>query len=677
MSPTLPRCFAATATAFVLLAVPAGAPAATANPAGKGCDPIDPAACLLPFPNDSFTVADAATGTGRRLKFAASEMPRNAKGTPIDPRPYAKLDGFSPGSVILAKVPGLDTPGAMRRTDPVGLSDISRFSRTDAPVLVLDTATGKRWPVWAELDVNAANARDRLLEIHPAKNLAEGRRYVVVLRDLRRADGSAIRAGRAFAALRDGRRHSARYDRIFRSLKRAHVKRDRSLFLAWDFTVASEQSLTGRMLHIRNDAFAQLGDRNLADLKVEGRSPAFAVSQVEDFTPEQNPHIARRVTGTITVPCYLDRPGCPPGSRFHYARTGDFLPSQLPGNTYAAPLVCVIPRAASATAPARVALYGHGLLGSTNEVNAGNVALMADEHDFVFCATNWIGMSSEDIPNAISVLGDLSGMPSIADRLQQGMLDALYLGRAMIHPGGLVSDPAFQQGGSPLIDTGRLYYDGNSQGGVMGGALTPFAPDYTRAVLGVPGMNYGVLLPRSSDFDTYSKIVYPAYPDQLERPLVLDIAQILWDRGEADGVAAHMTRAPLPGTPAHEVLLQTAFGDHQVTTFQADVEARTIGASMHQPALAPGRSPQHHPFWGIPAITSYPFAGSAMVVWDSGPARVGAPPLTDTPNRSGADPHEDPRATPAARTQKSEFLKPDGMVVDACGGAPCQSIPAP
>jgi hypothetical protein len=186
-----------------------------------------------------------------------------------------------------------------------------------------------------------------------------------------------------------------------------------------------------------------------------------------------------------------------------------------------------------------------------------------------------------------------------------------------------------------------------------------------------------VLLPRSSDFDTYSKIVYPAYPDQLERPLVLDIAQILWDRGEADGAAAHMTRAPLPGTPAHEVLLQPAFGDHQVTAFQADVEARTIGAAIHQPALAPGRSPQQHPFWGIPAIASYPFAGSAMVVWDSGPARVGAPPLTDTPNRSGSDPHEDPRATPAARTQKSEFLKPDGMVVDVCGGAPCQSIPAP
>ena len=669
------RAAAAAAAGVAALALPAAAPAATANPKGPGCDPVDPAACLLPFPNDAFTVADKASPTGRRLKLTRGEMPRNAKGKPIDPAPYNALDGFSPGSVILTKVPGLDTPAALKRTNPVGLSDISRYTRSDAPVLVLDEKTGRRWPVWAELDLNAATARDRLLEIHPAKNFTEGRRYVVVLRSLRRADGSAIRAGHAFAALRDGRRHSARYDRIFRTLKKAKVKRDKRLFLAWDFTVASEQSLSARMLHVRDDAFAQLGDTNLADLKVQGRSPAFAVTKVEDFTPEQNANIARRVTGTVTVPCYLDKPGCPPGSRFHI--TKGFLPSQLPGNTYAAPFVCVIPRAATPAAPARLSLYGHGLLGSTNEINAPNIALMANEHDFVFCATNWLGMSSEDVPNAIGVLSDLSGMPTLADRLQQGMLDALYLGRAMIHPQGLSTDPAFQTGGRSLLDTSHLYYDGNSQGGIMGGALTPFAPDYTRAVLGVPAMNYAVLLPRSVDFDTYSKILYPAYPDQLERPLALDIAQLLWDRGEADGVAEHMTTRPLPNSPAHVVLMQPAFGDHQVTMFQAEVEARTIGASIHQPALAPGRSPQNDPFWGIPAIKTYPFAGSAIVVWDSGAARVGRPPLGDVPNRAGQDPHEDPRATPAARAQKSEFLKPDGRVVDVCAGKPCQAVPAP
>jgi hypothetical protein len=195
-------------------------------------------------------------------------------------------------------------------------------------------------------------------------------------------------------------------------------------------------------------------------------------------------------------------------------------------------------------------------------------------------------------------------------------------------------------------------------------------------VLGVPGMNYSVLLPRSSDWTTYSQVMYPSYPDQLERPLALDLAQINWDRGESDGYAQHMTSHPLPGTPAHDVLMQVAFGDHQVTQYQADVVARTIGARIHAPILAPGRSPQAVPSWGIPAMpANAPWAGSGIVYWDSGPAVVGPPPLENVPNQSGQDPHEHPRRTPAARRQKSDFLQPDGRVVDTCGGRPCVAAP--
>jgi hypothetical protein len=152
---------------------------------------------------------------------------------------------------------------------------------------------------------------------------------------------------------------------------------------------------------------------------------------------------------------------------------------------------------------------------------------------------------------------------------------------------------------------------------------------------------------------------------------VLGLAQILWDRGEANGVAAHMTTDPLPNSPTHTVLLQVAFGDHQVTPFQADVEARTIGARIHSPILAAGRSPQRKPSWGIPAIAGYPFAGSAIVYWDSGSAVVPRVPLGNVPPREGTDPHEHPRRTPAARRQKGAFLAPGGALIDTCGGGPC------
>ena len=102
-----------------------------------------------------------------------------------------------------------------------------------------------------------------------------------------------------------------------------------------------------------------------------------------------------------------------------------------------------------------------------------------------------------------------------------------------------------------MIDTRRLYFDSNSQGGIMGGALTALAPDFDRAVLGAVGMNYSTLLQRSVDFDAYSPFLYGGYPNQLERQLWISQIQLLWDRGESNGYAHHITDRPLPGTPRH------------------------------------------------------------------------------------------------------------------------------
>ena len=53
-------------------------------------------------------------------------------------------------------------------------------------------------------------------------------------------------------------------------------------------------------------------------------------------------------------------------------------------------------------------------------------------------------MATTDVPNVATILTDLSHFNTLADRVQQGMLNFLYLGRLMIHPDGLSTDPAFQ-----------------------------------------------------------------------------------------------------------------------------------------------------------------------------------------------------------------------------------------
>src|SRR2546427_6190707 len=73
----------------------------------QGCDPIDPAQCMLPYPNDWFTAADSTSHTGRRIDLNQLAMPRNIEGKPIETQEWNRSDGFSAGAQILTVVPGM------------------------------------------------------------------------------------------------------------------------------------------------------------------------------------------------------------------------------------------------------------------------------------------------------------------------------------------------------------------------------------------------------------------------------------------------------------------------------------------------------------------------------------------------------------------------------------------
>ncbi|HUC07989.1 MAG TPA: hypothetical protein VMR96_07850 [Solirubrobacterales bacterium] len=658
------------------------------------CDFIaepDNTLCMLPFPDDYYTVPDGGSPTGRRIDFKTAGMPANVFGQHISADPYNASDGFSQGATILVKVPGIETVADVRASGATPINHIGRYRKGNAPVVVIDAASGKRWPIWVEIDSLAADPSKAVLEIHPATNFAAGHRYIVALRNLRNAAGEKIEAPAAFRYYRDQVRSKqpeiearrGHFEAIFKRLQRSGISR-RGLYLAWDFTVASDANNADRALAMRDDAFAQLGDTDLADGVPQGASPSFQVTSVEEdpFPGE----IARRVKGTFEVPCYLF-PNCGPGGTLQLGSDG--APTQ--NGIWIANFDCIVPESAASGPPqsGRLSLYGHGLFGRAAEVASSPQRSLAQAHNIVTCATDEIGMSESDVPVAIGALQELSRFPAIPDRLQQGLLDELYLGRAMLSPSGFTANAAFHQdgtaAGASALDTSALFYNGNSQGGIMGGALTALAPDFTRASLGVPAMNYSVLLPRSVDFDPFSQVLYPSYPDETARPLILDLIQMLWDRGEPNGYAHRMTDDPLPNTPAHQVLMNVAFGDHQVTIYQADVEARTIGARAHRPVLFRDRWPDTDVLWDVPAIRHYPYTGSAIYYWDSGPIRedpanpgseIGTepPPYENLPNRSGQDPHGAPRATPAEQQLVSDFFAGAIPKSDNCGGGPCFAI---
>ena len=738
-----------------------------------GTDPV----CLQPWPNDYFTKPDDPTGltapntdTGKLLNLNLLSMPQNKAGKPIDPTEHNLNDGFSPGNMIITKVPGLNSLQAFENTGAVGIDTPGAYDDPNQPIVVINADTGERHPVWSEIDFNpldpavCGNAPKPPCEpesvnliIRPLVNFEEGERYIVALRNLRDGNGDTIQPSDGFRVYRDNlvntgqpevEARRAHFEDLFEELGDADQVIDRAnLYLAWDFTVASERNLSERALSIRDAAFGGppglpavpgLGDTDLGNLTVEGDSPSFTINPggVTNFTPAQNARIARRIQGQITdIPCYLDTPGCPPGSRFTFL-PNQTVPTGIPANTTTASFTCDIPRSATAANKARPSLYGHGLLGSGSEVTGGNIQAMASENNFMFCATDWAGFATTDIGTVLLSLQDLSFFGAATDRMQQGFVNMMYLGRAMIHPNGFSANANFQDAGQSVIDTQRLFYDGNSQGGIMGGALTALSPDFERAVLGVPGMNYSTLLTRSVDFEPYAEGqfgeviedeicnafpdppselpdeiegplsdlrdqvedlcvggvpddtelgLYDNYPNKLERPLIFSIMQLLWDRGEGNGYAHHMTDDPLDsdedysaGTPPHEVLLHPAFGDHQVANVAAEVEARTVGASVYQPALDPGRhweADGSGEIFGIPAIPSFPFGGSALVYWDGGPVSpsnpggTATPPNEDIPPRPpifGSDPHSYPRNDVKGRAQKAAFLAVGGVVQNPC-----------
>jgi hypothetical protein len=400
---------------------------------------------------------------------------------------------------------------------------------------------------------------------------------------------------------------------------------------------------------MRDQAFDALGDA----------APAFEVDEVSG-----DPSATRIVKGTYEVPRFLSGDG-EPGSRLVLDDSG--VP--VSDGVIRAPFVCVVPPSPGGGAGVGTVLYGHGLLGSLNEgENVG--ALLAPVTGVSVCATNWIGMSTEDVPNVVESLVDLSSFGSIPDRLQQSHLDFLYLGRLAKHPDGFVADPAFQAAdGSPAL-SGEVSFLGNSQGGILGGATSAVAQDWEHVVLGVPAMNYSTLLRRSIDFDEFLPVFTESYPDEAEQTLLLALVQQLWDRGENQGYAAHLTDDPYDGTPVKQVLLFEAFGDHQVANVATESLARTIGASLRAPVLAPGRSDLATPFFGLETVEAPADGASYLVVWDFG---TPAPPQSNTPPRAGEDPHGKGSDVPAVVLMATEFLR-SGTLDEVCAGEPCQTL---
>jgi hypothetical protein len=664
--------------------------------AAAACDFLVEERCLLPYPSSYFLAEDASTPTGLRLAYGPTALPRNVNGSHVAPADWNTLDGFSPGPLIMALFPDTGFPVDPAATDVAFHTDFARSLEPDHPTVLLDATTGERIVHFVELDANTADVTRKAFIIRPGRRLADGTRHLVAIRNLRDTQGTPIRPRLAFRALRDGGTQAdvaracgsacaaavgARlpaFADLFARLATAGVDPS-ELVLAWDFTTASTEALTGWMVAVRDQAFAL-------------PTPLFNVTSVNDGGGAGfNANIYRRIEGTFQAPLFMTADA--PASRLNLVNG---VPAQ---NGYATvPFVVDVPHVAvnggGTPRPGRPTLWGHGLLGTRFQLGA--LSLLANTYDFVIGAVDMQGMSQPDVLPAIAqVVQDFSKFHFIPERLHQGFLNHLLLGRLMVDPvAGFNAHPAFQFSGTGIIDPTEVYYSGGSQGGIFGLAIMAIAEDFRRGFLAVPAANYSTLLHRSIDFNPYLAIIRTFYPDRLDEQLIVALAQQLWDRAEPQGYLPHIVPGDLSSPPVpHRILIHMATYDSEVSNLGTEIAVRTIGI----PQLAP----VHRSFFAIPEMAA-PFDGSAFVEVD--PMRGGSrcvppgggspgaacavdadcPGPGDPPTRtvcaSGVPPLDNTAplfnngahgatGSPQMGQQIDAFLRPNGTVEQFCSGA--------
>jgi hypothetical protein len=612
------------------------------------CNPLaDEFDCLLPYPSDFFAIDDASLPSGRRVRIPNEALPQPVRGVgPADFSRIAASDGFSPGTQILALFGTAIDDANLATYDPYDPAAAERSVADVSPTLLFDLDTGVRVPHIAELDARAPRPEAQSLVLRPLVRLTPGHRYAVAVRGLRRVDGQPVEAPRGFAALRDGVASTdARllaqkplWEATLRPAIEAQGLDVASLQLAWSFTVGSDENLQHDMLAIRRQALGIL-----ATEPVE--------LTVDEVTEAPTDRIARRIKGHLRVPLFLD--SGEPGARIHRL---DGEPAR--NGSVSVPFVAIIPASAldAGAGPMRLLQFGHGFFGSTDEIEDGYVPELADRFGFVVVGMNWWGMSSDDLAVLIrDILNDISLSLRFTDRLHQAMVNFMALASAREE---LARLPAFEIDGRPAFDPEHIYFQGISQGHILGGTYSALSPFIERSVLSVGGADFSAIMFRARPFTGFLGIIASTLPNNLEQQKFALLSQSIFDRIDPWTYTRYLLSNDLDGTPMQRrVLMQMGRGDTEVPNLGTELHARVAGLPVLDPMpwtpsfMSP--SPQ-------------PVADSALAVYDFGVDPF--PAIECTPATDGNGVHDALRGLTASMRQIDAFLRPDGQIRSFCEG---------
>jgi hypothetical protein len=586
---------------------------------------------------------DPSTVTGKRLALPIEGMPVNLDDHPVDPEAFNRWDGFSPsGPMLAAFATGVSNANLPTWKNP------DESLAVDAPIVLLDMATGQRQPFFAEVDQNTVDITKRNLIIRPLVRLAGNTRYAVAIRkSVKAADGSELPLSDAFAAAvadtsyKHPRFDAARYKEIFAALETAGVPRT-DLALAWDFHTASDAFLQSDLVTMRDAALPAMG--------VDGANLTFrATAQM----PRAG--VYRSYTGTFTTPDFLTG-GESDTSKLRRGSDGRPVMQGMRDARFAA----IIPDCvATQPLPRPTILFGHGIFGSAEEyLDNGFVIDLAQDYCFVIVAGDFIGLTSRQLALAPLAVNDLNKGAGVTEKLEQSIIDFIALSAALRGP--MRTSPDFAYNGTPVIDHAKLFYVGGSLGGTMGNTFMALEPHIQKGVLAVPGGVWSLLFERSNAWHLLKGAAMGAYEDPEVYQLNIAFFGMAFEPVDPITTARHVIQDPLPGVPLKSILVWYAIGDTLVTNIATEIVARTMGIDLLGPSAKS--------VWGMPAKNG-PLANGVMVFDEHPkpmPSDLNLTPTVENGTHSGVN------KNPAALRAVEQFLLHD-QIVQTCGGA----TPAP
>lgn len=560
---------------------------------------------LAVFPADRYTVADANTRTGLRVRLpdGAADDAVLAKFPDLKTE-LESLDGFGTSAPLWIRFDG--------PIDPASLPDLAGSTAADAAVQLVRVDTGERIAFETHYD-----GPTHTLFILPYGALAPKTRHTLVVTE-------------------------ALHDRFGRPIAAASAHRDTSID-----GVAGAVVSVGFTTQSVTETLAALALRDVAHDAAE--YPATLTACTSSL------HIGWVGKGMLHSPDYGTEE-----NRFPLA-LDDAEPAPAPREDMRIPYIIVLPKGVER---APTVLVQHGLSGDKEGVLLCNMGEQYAAHGFATVAIDgaWHGERGPGgkKPSPLSYLRVLFGVWTDGqtmnaklrfgrDAFRQTALDHVQLA-ALVKAMAPALDRADGGDGKPDL-SGDVFYNGESMGGIIGSLTTAVAPNMPASVLNVPGgrLSNLVLLSEIHLYELVAEPVVSAVAELGEGDVrrFLALFQTMAERGDPINYAPLWHLTPADGRPKKSVIIQETTDDVLVPNRTTEDLARAGGLKRLTPALA------DTPHLGSEAIPSGGLSGNL------GDGLTGGMVQLKTVTRGGEqeEASHGTMGTPEALDQAAEFFR--------------------